>query len=284
MPATAAELIGLADRWLQRNRSQRHLPRTLYLVGGLSDETGACFDRLAALGRQTFDNWDEYATRVNFPISNDFPVESARAGDPMRTFLDFGDYLRELIGQKYPDNASNVGEFDVVAHSMGGLDAFAALTPVPSGATRPVDPPQLARAFNFIACDTPFRGIPSADLRAAQPDMEIGHRRDQCNAIAINSPQLALLGTRIREFTARVERLKCIAADTAIYVEVPLNSSNLLADTASFSSRDDWQRTRERLRYRAALIPGSVHSGGNGLTTSSIGIVEVFTTLLAEQW
>ncbi len=284
MSATAEELESLADAYLSRIRGRRHLPRSLFLVGGLSDEVGACFDELAASGRQVFDNWDAYVTRIDFPTSDVFPTGSARAGQPMNTFLDFGDLLREKIGATYPDHDSGVGEFDVVAHSMGGLDTVAAMVPLDSGKGGAVPPPKLSRAFNFIACDSPFRGIPSADVRAQQPDMQTPQRQAQCRAIAENSPELLKLRAAIPAFCDRIERLKCLSAYTAVYVEVSPQSGNLLGDPSVFPSRDVWQQVRQRLWYRAAIIPGAVHSGDNGLTSVSTGIAEIFSTILNETW
>ena len=291
MGVTAEELDDIAGGYLDDRAGACQLPRTLFLIGGLSDEQGKCFDALSIAGRQMFTNWDSYATRISFPWSatagNLFPADSKRAGQQMNTFLDFGEFLREVIGQRYPDRGVDVGEYDIVAHSMGGLDTFAALVPLPPTATDTAPSPglpTLAKAFNVIACDSPFRGIPSADIRSAQPDMRLPTRHAQCIAIDTASNEIKLLTSAIPQFCKRVERLRCLAAETAVYIEVPTTSSNILGDPGPFASRDEWQRTRQTLNYRSAIIPGAVHSADNGLTSTPTGIAEIFSTILNETW
>jgi hypothetical protein len=266
-----------ADKWLKEHRKKCSLHRTLYLVPGLCDEAGGCWNAICTeFGPATFIDWDRFARPLTFDEGGLFPADSARAGQPMNTFLDFGDLLREQVAQSHPDHVSGVGEYDLLCHSMGGLDAFAALVSA--------EAPKIAMAFNLITCDTPFRGIPNADARKAFPDMNgKPQRQSQCDAIDEVKPAIwsRLLGNT-PALIGRIERLTCYRADRPLFVAVKASSSDLLQDQALFPSRTEWLAARKEVRYRAQVIPGSAHSGSDGLTSVRNGVVEIFRTLIGE--
>jgi hypothetical protein len=277
MPPPVSVFKKAADNWLRENRKKRFLARTLYMVPGLADEKGSCWQAICDdLGPATFADWDRFARPLTFDEEGLFPNGSIWAGQPMRTFFEFGDLVREEIAQAHPDHGSNVGEFDLLAHSMGGLSAFAALTSK--------DQPATAMAFNFIACDTPFRGIPNADARKKFADMNgKPFRQSQCDAIDELKPQFT---NRLLQSTPalidRIERLACLRADRPVYVAVKASSSDLLRDPDLFPSRDQWLEARREVRYRSLPVPGATHSGPDGLTNVRVGVVEIFRTLLGE--
>lgn len=260
---TVDELTDLATRWLNNHVQQFSLRRPLFLIPGYDDERGGCWigpNSLDEWGRKVFQNWDSARRLITFP----FPYER-----PMDSFLDFGDDVRGIIAPNNPDTGGATGEYDLVGHSMGGLDAFAALVDDLDG-TRPQPPPggRLARALNYVTFDAPFGGVPNMPIRrlSAGPSRQL-----QSDALMKNSSQLSMLAINRSRLAQRAVRATCYGADAAAQVEVEqpdlFGSGNQLADA------------RERLRYRYFVIPGSSHSGDLGITKSVIALANLFETL-----
>lgn len=276
----ADELEAMCEKWLKDRAGQLRLQRTLYLIPGLDDESAGCWSSNG--GKTIYDFW---GPRI---FQNWHGVSSAKAGTPEwdaatvrliqfplpypasfpgTDFRDFGLTVRQLIGSHYPDRGSVMGEYDVVGHSMGGLDAMAALLAIdPVGGN--AGAPQIAKAYNFVTLDTPYRGVPNIALRMR---FSPPHAQGQCRALADGCPELTLLGSRAAELAARVTRITCYGVETASQVEV--RSANLYAD------RNRFAHERFETDYRFLKIPGASHSGTLGITRSPITIANLFDTL-----
>jgi hypothetical protein len=276
--ATVDELETAALQWLNSQRGKLSLQRTLYLVPGFEDETAGCWARgmntiADVWGPRIFNNWQlavasqDLQNQVKWKWANVRLIDFD-AGVHRPSFLDFADTLRKAIQPEYPDDHSSMGEFDVVCHSMGGLDAFAALVddlapahPVPPG-------DRIARAFNFVTMDTPYRGIPNWMARLK---MTAAGKEDQCRAMAPDSPELQLVAAAASRLPSRAVRVTCYGVDSASQVEV--TSGDLYADAARFAHE------RQTSDYRFFQIPGASHSGPQGITQSVITIANLFHTL-----
>lgn len=263
MPPTPSELRAAGRQWLG-NLDKRHpLQRRLYLVPGICNEDALIWDTMWQWGMLTVPNWTEYAERVEFM---DIPARD--------TFVDLGDYLRSRIAARYPyDAAHQVGEFDVVGYSMGGLDTFAAMVDLRAAAPAPAR--GMAKAFHFITLDTPFGGVPNWVLRKSFPDMQgRPDRQSQCDALAPTSPQLQALRAARGAIAGLAERIVCYSAGGDSAVQVPLESSNLCYDAQPTAL---WGAAPT---YASHLIPGASHAGESAIFDNEYLIASVFGQLL----
>lgn len=265
MPKTPAELRMEAEEWLSDLGSHpRPLNRHLYLVPGITDELAGCWQWIVPRGRMLVPNWDSYVTVVNF----DDPVA------PNSDFIDLGARLHDLILRTSGPSGTGSAQFDVVCHSMGGLDAFAAMVPL-LGRYPTASP--LPTARYFITLDTPWRGVLNADILCGRPDFRDPQwpgRPTQCAALRPGSTRLAAVRDARVELEGAAERVICMSADRESPIEVEWSSSNLCADVAPSTL---WPRGPS---YRANMIPGTCHSGVGGITWSPITIAQIFNYLL----
>jgi pimeloyl-ACP methyl ester carboxylesterase len=278
--ATVDEIETAARQWLNGQKGKLTLQRTLYLVPGFEDETAGCWlkgpNAIGDIwGPSVFTNWQmavasrDKANTAKWKWANvrvlDFDAAVIRP-----SFLTFADVVRAAINEDYPDDQSSMGEFDVVGHSMGGLDAFAALVDdVDPNRSVPVPPAErIARAFNFVSMDTPYRGIPNWKARLK---MTAQGKEAQCTAMAPDSPELKLLDAAASRLVDRAIRITTYGVDSVAQVEVI--SGDLYADAGRFAQE------RHAADYRFFQIPGASHSGPQGITQSVITIANLFYTL-----
>ena len=264
MPPTPAERRKHGRAWLNALDNRYSLPRTLYLVPGICNEDAAIWNTMREWGASTIPNWEEYCVPVQFL---DF--------DPRDDFVDFGVELRDLIASKYPlDDELPVGEFDLVCYSMGGLNAFTAMIALedryPFSET-----PAMAKAFNYITLDTPFRGVPNWQLRRNFPDMtDRPDRQSQCAALAPDAPVMQAVVAARAELRGKAERMICYSAAGDSVVQVPVDSSDLLSDDPPLSP---WGDTPT---YASYVIPGVSHAGAGAIYDDEFVIASVFGQLL----
>lgn len=268
MSSTPAELRIEAESWLKSLNRRYPLNRHLFLIPGITDEAASCWTWIADWGRYALGKWDDYVTVVDLS-----KVGSAGSNSSARTFIEMGSYLHDLISDTVARAGSPAAQFDIIGHSMGGVDAYAALVPL-LGSTHGS---QLPTARYYMTLDTPFRGIFSGDMRCHQSDISdprFPDRPTQCQALMPGSSQLkALLASR-EQLNDKVERVVCFGADREADIQVEWSSSNLCSDV---SPQQLWPRAPA---YRYHVIPGACHSGVGGITWSSITIAQIFNCLL----
>ncbi len=264
MPATPAERRKWARAWLNALGKRYPLQRTLFLVPGIANEDAAMWNAMRSWGTKVIPNWEEYCVPVQF---FDFT--------PRDDFVDFGVELRDLIASKYPlDDEISAGEFDLVCYSMGGLDAFAAMIPL-DGRYPFSETPQMARAFNYITLDTPFRGVPNWAVRQRFPDMTgRPDRQSQCAALNPDAPLLRSVVAARPQLAGKAERMVCYSAAGDSVVQVPLDSSDILSDDPSPSPWGDLPS------YSNYVIPGVSHAGAGAIYDDEFVIASVFGQLL----
>lgn len=272
-----------AKRWLSRqvsrpNAEKPRLPRPLFLVTGYTDESGTCWEGASSFlryGQRIYRDWDRRAHRLVFPRDEVLgPRYGALAGRAMDSFVDFGDLLRAMMLDLEPDAARTDGGYDLLCHSMGGLNAWCALLEVVTVPPRtpPAAPGSLGRAHHFIALDTPFRGVPSMDFRRRMRTTAAQER--QGAALFRTSRLLDLVRAGMADLPSRITRLTCYRPEGATQIEVPADSADLYGRTS------EWATERAATHYEAPVIRGASHSGAMGITTSPITIRDVFETRL----
>lgn len=263
MPKSPDELRSDGRAWLSSLGKRFPLQRRLFLLPGICNEDAAMWDTVVGWGRLTIPNWDDYALPVKFDT---VPNPS--------DFVGFGDYVRSLIAARYPfDPGHLVGEFDIVAYSMGGLDAFAAM--IPLGSSTYAATPRMSKAFNFITFDTPFGGVPNWRIRKELPDIKNSiDRTTQMTALAPESAQLAELRSTRSQLSDRVERIVCYSAGGDALIQVPLSSSNLCDDVSAESLFG------AAPSFASNVIPGASHAGASGIYDNEFAIASAFGQLL----
>jgi hypothetical protein len=280
--ASVDEMEAYCRKWLNDRRGKLRLQRDLYLISGLSDEEAGCWCDSGGIGQSwgqaVFSNWHQAdITQRGTPAWDaatvrvlGFPPLPYPAGQPFDTFIDYGTIVRDAIHDHHPARpGSRMGEYDIVCHSMGGLDAFSALRDLDANGGPGTAPDEIANAYNMATLDTPWRGVPNMPIR--QTFESDAARLRQCAAITPGSPQLARVEADAANLQLRVTRLTCYGADTASQVEV--DSANLYNDKV----RHDVPRAKTD--YRFIVIPGASHSGAMGITGSVITIANLFDTL-----
>src|SRR5215831_4978231 len=239
MPPTFDELMDICDDWLNDHSGKLSLSESLYLVTGWTDEDASCWTAapncIEFWGDRVFTNWSEKRTIIRFPdeqaqfrFPNGFKVGGQDiGGTSMNDFRDFGDFLRVTIRNTLPPDAGD-GEYDIVCHSMGGLDTFAALVPL-DGARSLTATEQLPAARHYMTLDTPFRGVPN--IGVIEPSS--GPRHTQGEALKVGSTLLDDVVAKRASLISRTETLSCFGVDTASFVEVPKSSSDLMLPLGS---------------------------------------------------
>ena len=264
MAEDAIEALINARNWLtaleKLNTTQgNQLKRQLYLVPGLTDETGACWHWINARGPSCFQNWNDRV--LVMPLSE---------AEPQRDFADFGYFMRVKIAEVTPTEP-----FDIVCHSMGGTDTFACLVDDTWREGMP-NVPLTQPATHWITLDTPFRGFTNADERIKFGGINGNAlREEQTKALFPGSPLVTRLIDDRPKLGGRVEKIACYSAEISTANEVQVSSSDLCSDMPSGAT--PWAGLPS---YAAHSIPGVSHSGPAGITASDVTIARVFNQLL----
>jgi pimeloyl-ACP methyl ester carboxylesterase len=249
--------------WTERPLTLR---RRVYFVPGFTDEDGrSCWGD--AGGR---DLCPELATFVDF--------EADGAAPRYENFIRFGAHLARLVAQDrvVAGPAGAAAEVDLVCHSMGGLDALAAIALLEDYPE--LDAPPLAGVRNVITFDTPFRGFAAASnpllgklKRMQRPDEP--WLTSQLLAMETDSLRIAEVAQARDEFLSRVQAFWPRGADNvAGLIEVPHESASF-GEPAEFAPA-----SRERYRGYRAWEDAS-HSGAKGLTRDPRAMVEALEIL-----
>jgi len=260
--------------WTERPLTLR---RRVYFVPGFTDEDGrSCWGEAGGRDLCFVNQLPEVCANPDLATFVDFKVN----GDPPRyeNFIRFGAHLARLVAQDWAGAgpAGGAAEVDLVCHSMGGLDALAAIALLDDYPE--LDAPPLAGVRNVITFDTPFLGFAAASnpllgklKRMQRPDEP--WLTSQLLAMETRSLRIAEVAKARDEFLSRVQAFWPRGADNvAGLLEVPHES-------ASFGEPDEFaQANRECYRgYRA--WEDTSHSGAKGLTRDPRAIVEALEIL-----
>jgi pimeloyl-ACP methyl ester carboxylesterase len=256
------------------------LNRRVYFVPGFTDEVG-----LSCWGDDVLDTLC-FATELPEVCGNpglatfvDFDVDGA--SPHYEDFIRFGAHLARLVKEDRAaaGPAGGAAEVDLVCHSMGGLDALAAIALLDDYPELEVPPLQGVRSV--ITFDTPFLGFAAAAnplfgklKRMQRPDEP--WLTSQLLAMETRSLRIAEVAQARDEFLSRVRAFWPRGADnTGGLIEVPHESASF-GEPAEFAPA-----VRERYRgYRA--WEDTSHSGVKGLTRDPRAIVEVLEILTGD--
>ena len=265
------------SEWTERPLT---LQRRVYFVPGFTDEDGlSCWGEAGSRALCLASELPEVCGNVDLATFVDFKA----AGAPPRyeNFIRFGAHLARLVEQDRAAAglADGDAEVDLVCHSMGGLDALAAIALLDDYPE--LDAPPLACVRNVITFDTPFLGFAAAGnpllgklKRMQRPDEP--WLTSQLLAMETHSLRIAEVAQARDRFLSRVLAFWPRGADNAAgLIEVPHES-------ASFGEPEEFARTsRERYRgYRA--WEDTSHSGAQGLTRDPRAIVEALEILTGD--
>jgi len=260
--------------WTERPLTLR---RRAYFVPGFTDEDGrSCWGEPGSPALSLASQLPGVCANPELATFVDFAADGA----PPRyeDFIRFGAHLARLVMQDRAaaGTAGGAAEVDLVCHSMGGLDALAAIALLDDYPE--LDAPPLAGVRNVITFDTPFLGFAAASnplfaklKRMQRPDEP--WLTSQLLAMETRSLRIAEVAQARDEFLSRVQAFWPRGADNAAgLLEVPHES-------ASFGEPEDFARaSRQRYRgYRA--WEDTSHSGAKGLTRDPRAIVEALEIL-----
>jgi pimeloyl-ACP methyl ester carboxylesterase len=260
--------------WTERPLTLR---RRVYFVPGFTDEDGlSCWGDPESPGLCLASQLPEVCANPDLATFVNFEADGA----PPRyeNFIRFGAHLARLVARDRAAAGPDGGAVDVdlVCHSMGGLDALAAialLDDYPELDARP-----LAGVRNVITFDTPFLGFAAASnpllgklKRMQRPDEP--WLTSQLLAMETDSLRIAEVAQARDEFLSRVQAFWPRGADNvAGLIEVPHES-------ASFGEPEDFAQAN-RGRYREYRPwEDTSHSGAKGLTRDPRAIVEALEIL-----
>jgi pimeloyl-ACP methyl ester carboxylesterase len=279
--------------WTERPLTLR---RRVYFVPGFTDEGG-----LSCWGDDVLDGLC-FATEVpevceNAGLATFVNFEADGAPPHYEDFIRFGARLARLVEQDRAaaGPAGGDAEVDLVCHSMGGLDALAAIALLddhPGLGARP-----LAGVRNVITFDTPFLGFAAARnplygklKRMQRPDEP--WLMSQLLAMDTGSLRIAEVAQARERFLARVQAFWPRGADnTGGLIEVPHESASFGGAPAAHPP-ETGRGSRVAGRGPGQLAPAirgryrgyrawedTSHSGAKGLTRDPRAIVEVLEIL-----
>jgi pimeloyl-ACP methyl ester carboxylesterase len=275
--AQRARARAALSEWTERPLT---LQRRVYFVPGFTDEDGlSCWGEAGSRALCLASELPEVCGNADLATFVDFKA----AGAPPRyeNFIRFGAHLARLVEQDRAaaGPAGGAAVVDFVCHSMGGLDALAAIALLDDYPE--LDAPPLAGVRNVITFDTPFLGFAAASnplfgklKRMQRPDEP--WLISQLLAMETHSLRIAEVAQARDEFLSRVQAFWPRGADNAGgLIEVPHES-------ASFGEPEEFaQASRERYRgYRA--WEDTSHSGAKGLTRDPRAIVETLEILTGD--
>lgn len=265
---------GALREWTGRPLALR---RRVYFVPGFTDEDGlSCWGDAGGRGLCFASQLPEVCANPDLATFVDFETDGA--APRYENFIRFGAHLARLVARDRAGAgpAAAAEEVDLVCHSMGGLDALAAIALLDDYPE--LDAPLLAGVRNVITFDTPFLGFAAASnpllgrlKKMQRPDEP--WLTSQLLAMETRSLRIAEVAQARDRFLSRVQAFWPRGADNvAGLIEVPHES-------ASFGEREEFaQAGRERYRdYRT--WEDTSHSGAQGLTRDPRAIVEALEVL-----
>jgi pimeloyl-ACP methyl ester carboxylesterase len=261
-------------RWTERPLTLR---RRVYFVPGFTDEDGrSCWGEPGSRAPGFASQLPGVCANPDLATFVDFRRDGA--APHYEDFIRFGAHLARLVEQDRAaaGTAGGAAEMDLVCHSMGGLDALAAITLLDDYPE--LGAPPLAGVRSVITFDTPFLGFAAARnpllgrLKRMQRQDE-PWLMSQLLAMDTDGLRIAEVAQARDEFLSRVQAFWPRGADNAAgLIEVPHES-------ASFGEPAEFARaSRDRYRgYRA--WEDTSHSGAKGLTRDPRAIVEALEIL-----
>ena len=291
---TPLSLSKTAAREQLRRMAPIRLRRPVFFVPGWRDQGGCCWTQpYVEDGADCRPGW-EYTvqdwvaqwvrpadrTQVHFVrlveqeerLRENPPAWEQDATSRYENFFQFAELLKGRI------RASGIEEYDLVGHSMGGLDSIAAIILDVAVDGEPevnafINSPPLEGAARLITVATPFRGSPTAELvkrtqfdELLMPNWLPGIRK-QAEAMATSSPFIHIITSRERE-QRLIQRVPGGVHTFGSYNDLVVPSTHRMIAGATNHPAADFQLARHSQRLgipqdpRLALAVFSILSGG----------------------
>lgn len=231
------------------------LKRPVFFIPGWTDENCVCWMTPYLKRDACVKEWVAKIVK-NLELVN-YISFSAKESETCSSFLDFGDILKTKIW----DKIGKIQTFDLVGHSMGGLDSVAAIT-------HPDDP--LKNVNYLITLATPHQGSEWGEIGAKFGKRERYHTL-QC--VNLDPDQLPIqLINRLRKRMQLVERIKklyCLMGtrDQAVMRSARFNKAGI--DSKLYEKK-----------VEILEIDGATHSQKYGITQDPRTILAVLKILL----
>lgn len=233
--------------------------RPVFFVPGWTDEANLCWTSPYVSGYTPVKKWISRIT--SNPELADYVIFSSEESKDCYSFFDFAFYLKEKIWQKIGKKAS----LDIVAHSMGGLDAVVSI----------IDDDPLLNVNSLITVATPHRGSEWGEFQscALVKIFRKSHSHHVVQGVNLDPDQPFI--PRINEPKAkgnllrRVNKLYCLSGtrDIAVMKSAEYNDVGLARDLYK-------QKVAVREPYLMAR-----HSGRDGITQDPRAILEIIKIL-----
>ena len=241
------------------------LPRPVCFVPGWRDERAECWSHMEMWLKWVCSNYEQQVHVIQFFAAD------GRSYPPWEDFLDFASDLADYV------NANLAGQpVDLVCHSMGGLDALAAIALM--GAHPELGSQPVRNVQNVITYDTPFCGFAAAGNQLLKKFVAAG-RQDgwvqlQLGAMEPDSKRIAEVKGARDAFLQNVAAFWPRGAENLDgLLEVPHES-------ASFGERADFAPPLRPRYHDYVWFEGTSHSGAeNGVTHDFRAIVDTVQVL-----
>lgn len=243
------------DKLKQYVQEKLTLKRPVFFVPGWTDEENKWWKTTGGNPGISAKQWfSDIFANCELAEYVTFSDEETKA---CRSFLDFGPVLKKKIFGKI----GKVKEFDLIGHSMGGLDSVSAIVD---------DAAPLLKVRSLITVATPHQGSEFGELGPLVRDYQPHHAiqcvnldPDQMPIKYLNQPDVR------RKLLARIKELYCFmgTVDPVVMRSARLNKKGLNPDL--------YEKKVDVLE-----IGGAEHTGKNGITFDSRTILKIVSILM----
>ncbi len=236
-------------------KDKLELKRPVFFIPGWTDESCICWITPYLKRDICLKEW--VAKVVKNPEMTKYVSFSTKESKSSKSFFDFGDILKEKIWDKIGKKT----EFDLVGHSMGGLDAVAAITD---------EEDTLLNVNKLITVATPHQGSELGEIGPIFRKYS-EHIASQCVNLDPDQPAIKLINKPdVREkLLNRVKNLYCLMGtrDQAVMRSARFNKEGI--DSKLYEKK-----------VEILVIDGATHSQKYGITQDPRTILAILKILL----
>lgn len=237
------------------SRNKIELKRPVFFVPGWTDEGCVCWKTSYQKGYIPTKNWISKTVK-NDDLAN-YVTFSDKETKACSSFLDFGDILKMKIWDAIGDKK----QFDLIGHSMGGLDSAAAITDN-------IEP--LNNVYNLITVATPHQGSELGEIGPIFRKYE-RHHALQCINLDPDQPAIKLINKPDvrKRLLDNIKKLYCLMGtrDMAVMRSARLNKEGI---------------DKEFYKKKVDIIEfgGATHSQKYGITQDARVILAIINLLI----
>ncbi len=243
------------DKLEELASNRLELKRPVFFIPGWTDETCVCWKSPYLKRDVCIKDWSKKI--IKNPDQINYVTFTVKESQSCKSFFDFGDILKEKIWNTIGKKA----DFDLVGHSMGGLDAVAAITD---------EEDTLLNVKKLITVATPHQGSELGEIGPIfrkYPE----HIASQCVNLDPDQPAIKLINKpdAREKLLNRVEKLYCLMGtrDQAVMRNARYNKTGVD------------QKLYEK-KVEILEIDGATHSQKYGITQDPRTILALLKILL----